>query len=129
MKKRLQQIFMILGAVSFIGSTAIATAGMFTSSLNPPKQDDKTAASQAKDSQLQAQARGYELVLKREPDNQIALQGLVQTRLEMNDLKGAVEPMEKLVKLNPDQASYKALLAEVKQRVGKTAKESNGGER
>jgi len=118
-QKRLQKILVVVGVVSFVGSTAVGTFGMFTSALNPPKQDAKTAATQSQDSQLQAQARGYELVLKREPENQIALQGLVQTRIEMNDLKGAVEPLEKLVKLNPNQASYKALLAEVKQRAGK----------
>jgi Flp pilus assembly protein TadD len=69
--------------------------------------------------QLQKQAQGYELVLKREPNNQLALQGLVQARLQMNDLQGAVEPMEKLVKLNPDNPQYKALLTAIKQRPGK----------
>ncbi len=40
----------------------------------------------------------------------------------MNDLQGAVEPMEKLVKLNPDNPQYKALLAEIKKRVGQGGK-------
>jgi cytochrome c-type biogenesis protein CcmH/NrfG len=118
-QKRLQKILVVVGIVSFVGSTAVGTFGMFTSGLNPPKQDAKTAATQSQDSQMQARARGYELVLKREPENQIALQGLVETRLQMKDFKGAVAPMEKLVKRNPGKAEYKALLAEVKQRAGK----------
>ncbi|GAC1453276.1 MAG: hypothetical protein NVSMB70_20870 [Chamaesiphon sp.] len=117
-KKQLQKILMMVGLVSFLGSTAYGTVAMFTGSANPPKQEAKTGATQAKDSQLQAQERGYELVLKREPENQVALQGLVQSRLQLNDFKGAVEPLKKLIKLNPTRADYKALLAGIEQRAG-----------
>jgi hypothetical protein len=47
----------------------------------------------------------------------------------MNDLQGAVAPMEKLVKLNPDNAQYKALLEGIKQRVGTTGKTEKKGDR
>jgi predicted Zn-dependent protease len=102
-----------------MGSTVLGAVGLFSSALQEPKDDAKTAAAKSIDSQLQTQERGYELVLKREPGNQVALEALVQIRLQKNDLKGAVPPLEKLVKLNPDKASYKALLAELKQRTGK----------
>ena len=118
-QKRLQKIILMGGMLAFVGSTAMGTVAMFTGAFEPAKEDAKTEATPAADKELQAQERGYEVVLKREPENQIALQGLVQARLEMNDLKGAVEPLEKLVKLNPNQESYKALLAEVKKRAGK----------
>ena len=121
---------MILGMLSFVGSTAYGTFAMFTSALTPPKEDAKAVAvAQSKDSQLQAQARGYETVLKREPENQIALEGLVQARLKMNDLKGAVSPLEKLVKLNPNRESYKALLAELKKQAGNKGKVGKTGDR
>jgi len=39
---------------------------------------------------------------------------LANVRLEMNNGKGAIEPLEKLVKLHPDRADYQALLAQAK---------------
>lgn len=121
-QKPIQRIFIILSIVSFLGSTAFGVVGLFHSAMDQPKEDAKTAAVKSKDSQLQAQERGYEQVLQREPENQVALQGLVQVRLQMNNLQAAVEPMEKLVKLNPDRAEYKALLAGIKERAGKGGK-------
>ncbi|MBW4576914.1 MAG: tetratricopeptide repeat protein [Aphanothece sp. CMT-3BRIN-NPC111] len=118
-QKPINRILIILSAVAFMGSTVLGAVGLFSSALQEPKDDAKTAAAKSIDSQLQTQERGYELVLKREPGNQVALEALVQIRLQKNDLKGAVPPLEKLVKLNPDKASYKALLAELKQRTGK----------
>lgn len=93
-----------------------------------PKEPAQIAAD-AKISQMKVQSQGYEAVLEREPDNQIALQGLVQVRIQMNDLQGALAPMEKLVKLNPDKAEYKALLEGIKQRVGTTGKTEKQSDR
>lgn len=109
--------------LAFVGSTAYGLVGLFGSAMQQPPQNTKTAPTpQAQDSQLQAQERGYESVLKREPDNQTALQGLVQVRLQMNNLKGAIDPMEKLVRLNPDRDDYKALLAGIKDKSGQGGK-------
>jgi len=63
---------------------------------------------------LAAQERGYQTVLQREPQNQTALEGLANVRLQMNNQVGAIEPWEKWVKLNPDRADYKALLGQAK---------------
>ena len=68
--------------------------------------------------ELEAQARGYELVLEREPDNQTALQGLVDARVQLNDVQGVVDPLTRLVALNPDVPDYAVLLAQTKQQLG-----------
>ena len=67
---------------------------------------------------LAAQAKGYELVLQREPDNQTALRGLVDVKIKQGDIKGIVAPLEKLAALNPDQPDYTVLLAQARQRTG-----------
>ncbi len=67
---------------------------------------------------LEAQAKGYELVLQREPDNRTALRGLLEVRLKLGDIKGSVEPLEKLAALNPEQPDYMVLLAQAKQQLG-----------
>lgn len=120
-QKPLQRILIILSGIAFAGSTVIATAGLFVNAFQEPKETPKTATAPP-DAQLKAQASGYEQVLQREPENQVALQGLVQIRLQMKDFKGAIPPMEKLVKLNPDKADYKALLVGIKERAGQTGK-------
>jgi len=56
--------------------------------------------------QLQVQENGYEAVLEREPNNENALEGLVQTRIDMKDYEGAVKPLEKLVELNLEREDY-----------------------
>lgn len=81
------------------------------------------ATTDARKSELQAQEKAYEAVLQREPENQTALKGLLQTRLEMvqlgsSDVKEVIEPLKKLVKLNPEQTNYQVLLAQAMQQVG-----------
>jgi cytochrome c-type biogenesis protein CcmH/NrfG len=121
-QKPIQRILVILSGLAFAGSTVLGMVSLLTTDIQASKNTPKTAAASKDAQQLKQQAQGYELVLQREPENQVALQGLVQTRLDMNDLQGAVEPMEKLVKLNPDNPQYKALLAGIKERVGKGGK-------
>ncbi|MBD2462308.1 tetratricopeptide repeat protein [Oscillatoria sp. FACHB-1407] len=78
------------------------------------------AASRAASPQadLEAQAKGYELVLQREPDNQTALRGLIDIRIQQGNIEATIAPLEKLAELNPDQPEYQVLLAQAKQRIG-----------
>ena len=69
-------------------------------------------------SKLEDQARGYELVLQREPDNQTALRGLLEARLQLKDFKSAIAPLEKLAALNPNRTEYTVLLGQFKQYAG-----------
>lgn len=68
--------------------------------------------------ELEAQARGYELVLQREPDNATALEGLLEVKLKLEDLPGAIEVLEKLVRAKPDRTNYAVLLAQAKEQTG-----------
>lgn len=68
-------------------------------------------------SELEGRANGYELVLEREPDNQTALEGLVEARISLGDLAGAAEPLARLAELNPQDPRYSVLLAQAKQQL------------
>jgi cytochrome c-type biogenesis protein CcmH/NrfG len=109
-----RRTFIWISGVMFLGSMAVSTVNLWKTGLS----QDQPASIVSEEPSLDAQARGYELVLQREPDNVTALEGLANTRLEMNDPKGAIAPLEKLVKLNPDNADYATQLAEAHQKVG-----------
>ncbi len=113
-RKRFLRIFTVISAISFLGSTGFSLIRMLANPAQPIQ-----VSTQAEDltQQLQAQVRGYEMVLQREPENQSALQGLVEIRLQMKDFEGTIEPLETLVRLNPEQEQYKTLLATIKQQV------------
>ncbi|MCL6436372.1 MAG: tetratricopeptide repeat protein [Leptolyngbyaceae cyanobacterium HOT.MB2.61] len=113
-------VVLILAVISFIGFSIIPLIqGALTANQTPnaSPSPSQTASSIPNREQLQKQAEGYELVLQREPDNQTALRGLLEARLGMGDVKGSIAPLEKLVKLNPNQADYAVLLAQAKQQV------------
>jgi len=103
-------------ALLFLPFMTALRSGVASSGASPSATPGASPASQQ--SELADQARGYELVLQREPDNQTALRGLLETRIRQGDVQGAIEPLEKLAKLNPDQSDYTVLLAQAKQRVG-----------
>jgi hypothetical protein len=44
----------------------------------------------------------------------VSMAGFANVRLQMNNRKGAIEPLEKLVKLHGDRADYKVLLGQAK---------------
>ena len=97
--------FLSLSLLPILGSNS-NRRGSDAASTSPPADPTSMQA------ELEAQARGYELVLEREPDNQTALQGLVDARIQLGDISGVVSPLEKLVELNPGVADYAVLLAQ-----------------
>jgi tetratricopeptide (TPR) repeat protein len=103
--------FLSLSLLPILGGTGNRRGGD-AADANP------TADPASAQAELEAQARGYELVLEREPDNQTALQGLVDARVQLGDIKGVVGPLEKLVELNPGVPDYAVLLAQTKQQLG-----------
>ncbi|MCC3424519.1 MAG: tetratricopeptide repeat protein [Microcoleus sp. PH2017_29_MFU_D_A] len=111
---RIKQIFAFVSMAGFAGSTIFGIVSLFSSGLSSQHQQKPVAVAVSQESLLAAQERGYLTVLQREPQNQTALEGLANVRLEMNNGKGAIEPLEKLVKLNGDRADYQALLRQAK---------------
>ncbi len=115
------KIVLVLAVLAFIGISMIPLLGNIfkenpaSVGATPTATPNISAQQQA---ELEAQAKGYELVLQREPENLTALRGLLEIRLQLGDIKGTIEPLEKLAKLNTDQTDYGVLLAQVKQQIG-----------
>lgn len=121
--KRKRWLINIVLAVAVISFAGIGVVLPFSGAFQQNRQADPNpattgAVSSSQQELLEEQARGYELVLQREPDNQTALRGLIDTQIQLGDIEGAIAPMEKLAELNPDQVEYTVLLAQAKQRIG-----------
>jgi tetratricopeptide (TPR) repeat protein len=114
-------IVLIIAVVAFAGLSMAPLLGnafgrdRTAQAPNDANPVDTTAAART---ELETRAKGFELVLQREPDNQTALRGLVDAKIQLGDIKGVIEPLEKLAALNPDQTEYSVLLAQAKQQVG-----------
>lgn len=119
-KKTLQRILVLVFGLAFVGSTLFFLLGSLFSGDNRSHSYSSSTTSQNSSSaeeQLLLQANGYQKVLAREPENITALSGLVQTRLQIGDLEGAIAPLEKLVELNPQEEDFQVLLDAVKQEL------------
>jgi tetratricopeptide (TPR) repeat protein len=121
------KVVLALAVLAFVGISMVPLISAFNNNTQPPTQNNPSAGgnlpSPDQKSKLQDEARGYQLVLQREPENQTALKGLLQARLELlsikeGDIQGVIEPLEKLAKLNPEQTEYAVLLAQAKQQLG-----------
>lgn len=105
-------IVMLFALVSF------SMMPLLASILKTARSDSAVPVSYALQQELESRATGYQMVLEREPDNPNALRGLLETRLQQGDLRSAIEPLEKLARLNPRISDYLLLLAQTKQQVG-----------
>ncbi|MBH8553737.1 tetratricopeptide repeat protein [Nostocaceae cyanobacterium CENA357] len=120
------QVILALAVLVFVGISVLPIIGALNNTPSTNQNNASTTGSLASSDQkskLQDEVRGYELVLQREPENQTALKGLLQARLQLlslkqGDIQGVIEPLEKLAKLNPDRTEYGVLLAQAKQQIG-----------
>jgi tetratricopeptide (TPR) repeat protein len=120
-KKRSSWIYLVLGVMLFslITVSALPLLGSVVSGDQFLTDSDQQVATFG-DRELvkfEAEASGYQKVLEREPDNDTALRGLLQIRLQQKDLKGAIAPLEKLAQLHSEQTEYTILLAQARQQV------------
>jgi tetratricopeptide (TPR) repeat protein len=65
--------------------------------------------------QIKLDAAGYSQTLVKDPNNQAALKGLLDARLQLGDIKGSIAPLAKIAALNPQQPDYTILLAQTRQ--------------
>ena len=112
--ERKKRIVTYIGLLSFGGSMLFGGVNTIKQAWEKPKQ----AVVQTAETELQKQIKGYELVLQREPNNQMALEKLSIIRLNSGDNQGAIALVEKLIKLHPDRQDYKDVLASVKKKMG-----------
>jgi tetratricopeptide (TPR) repeat protein len=107
---------LVLAVIGFVGFSILPLISTAFKESQPSKLATPSSGQtplSGQQSQLEEQARGYELVLQREPENQTALRGLVEARLKLRDFKGAIAPLEKLAQLNPNQTGLSLLLGEI----------------
>ncbi|WP_460201205.1 tetratricopeptide repeat protein [Scytonema sp. NUACC21] len=117
---------LIMAVLAFVGVSMVPLIAAFNDTEPSTQQSSSSRSSltsSEQKSKLEDAARGYEQVLQREPDNQTALRGLLETRLQLislgsGDIKSVIEPLERLAKLNPEQTRYSVLLAQAKQQIG-----------
>ncbi|KAM3114811.1 tetratricopeptide repeat protein [Phormidesmis sp. 146-33] len=122
-KRKNRWLLNVVLIIATVGLLGVSIIPLIASTFNSPTQQAKAVPSpaqsiEAKKADVEAQARGYEEVLKREPDNQTALRGLLEAKLRLNDVKGAIDPLERLSKANPTQTEYGVLLAQARQQTG-----------
>ncbi|MCU0535246.1 MAG: tetratricopeptide repeat protein [Hydrococcus sp. Prado102] len=125
--KTIQRVLIIVASAAFLGTLVVPIFEMFSNTSQPANNAATQENTAAAYEQLQQKATGYEEVLKREPNNPMALNELAKTRYQMYQLKGSnedlkkmVDPLDKLVKLYPEQKELKALLEQVKTQVAQT---------
>ena len=126
------RVVLAFAVVAFVGVSVMPIITTFNKPQSLPQNQANTenqGSSLQQKSKLEDQVRGYELVLQKEPENQTALKGLLQARLQLlsqkspgevkpADIQVVIEPLEKLARLNPQKSEYGVLLAQAKQQIG-----------
>jgi cytochrome c-type biogenesis protein CcmH/NrfG len=107
--KQRRKLLIIVSLISFVGSIVFSALPAIKQAIETPN-----IVLASPESSLQNQAQGFEMVLQREPENQVALEGLANVRLQLKDTQGAIPPLEKLVKLHPEHQEYKVILERLK---------------
>ncbi|MCY7367258.1 MAG: hypothetical protein LH474_03815 [Chamaesiphon sp.] len=117
---KLTKVFVLASGMAFLSSSVLGLSGLVGSSFNKPVATENAAQSQ--NAQFQVEEKGFLTVLKREPNNQTALRGLVEIRMRTGDAPGTKVALEQLVKLNPTNKQYKEFLTVLNKQLADTKK-------
>lgn len=114
------KIFLAVCCVGFLGISIAPMLGNAFQGSAPDSQNGGQAAAvpEGERQQLEEQAKGFELVLQREPTNRTALESLIEIKLQLGDIEASIEPLQKLSELSPENPDYQVLLAQVQQQTG-----------
>lgn len=112
----------VLGVASlaFIGIGLLPMLGGMFRSNSAQNADNYAVVEANQQEQLQTLADGYAEVVEREPENLVALQGLMQARLQLGQLQEAIAPMAKLSELDPDNLQLAVLVGRARLEAGET---------
>jgi tetratricopeptide (TPR) repeat protein len=123
------KVVLVLAVVAFVGVSIFGILNLTQSPNQSRASNGGSLSASDQQSKLEDEVRGYDLVLQREPDNQVALKGVLEARLQLlsqkrrdqvqkADIQALIEPLTKLAKLNPDNSAYTVLLAQAKEQIG-----------
>jgi thioredoxin-like negative regulator of GroEL len=103
-RQKIFLIFMVLGFINIMSAQAIQPMlNLLNQSHSAQEQSDPSSDQDF----LAQQEAGYRSVLEREPENRTALEGLVEVRMLRNNASGALEILDQLIALEPDNQTYK----------------------
>ena len=129
-KRKNKWLIIVILGFSVLAFTGISVVPLFSGILdnnraqsNSPPTSSVTTPADDQIKQLQEQEKGYRLVLEREPENQTALKGVLEARLQLvaqekAEVAELLDPLQKLSKLNPEETRYAVLLAQVQEQIG-----------
>lgn len=119
-------VILVLSLIAFVGFSMAPLLGGLVRTNSSQSEPNQTAVSNVSGTQLkdlEDQARGYQLVLQREPDNETALRGFLQAKFELisqgqGQVRDVVEPLQRLAQLHPEIPEYGILLAQAQEYTG-----------
>ena len=117
-----QKAILFIGGGAFLGTAMLPIIGGFLSGNNTANDHSPTSTSQTQISteELEALEENLLVVLEREPNNPNALQNLIRVRLELGDLQGSIDPLDKLITLFPEDQVLKDLKAQIETNIVRT---------
>ncbi len=107
-------IILVLMILALIGFSLLP---IFDTLISQSNSNNNATAIDTTKQKLESEIKGYELVLQKESDNQTALRGILEAKLKLGDIPGAIAPLEALAQLNPQQTDYTVLVAQAKQQI------------
>ena len=107
-----QRVFVIISGLFFLFSMSSVVLSMLAGG-GRQNQPQVEAPETIINEQLEKQALGYEKVLEKEPNNKYALDGLINTRLEMNDIQGLEKQIASLKELHPEETVFEEVMSEI----------------
>ena len=114
-----QKAFLIFGGCAFLMTAMLPIIGGFFGGNQEDHSNSSNSASQSQipPEELRELESNLLLVLDREPNNPNALQNLVRVRLELGDLQGAIDPLDKLITLFPEDEVLVDLKSQLEQNL------------